>query len=61
MDPPKNRKEILKCVECDYTEKAPIHCRAPMHIENNQLVCWMGPDCGVAELPKHHDKFMILV
>ena len=33
---------------------------APMHIENNQLVCWMGPDCGTATLPIHHDRSMHL-
>ena len=29
-----------------------------MHIEEDQLVCWMGPNCGSQSIPKHHDKIM---
>jgi copper ion binding protein len=36
-----------------------------MHIEvvdgEEKLVCWMGPGCGVQDLPTHHDKPLILV
>ena len=52
--------EVLHCVECDHTEKVKFHCGAPMHIEGKQLVCWMGTECGVAELPKHHEQYMTL-
>ncbi|MFX0084768.1 MAG: heavy metal translocating P-type ATPase [Candidatus Hodarchaeota archaeon] len=54
--------EKLKCQECDYSEPVPFHCKQPMHIEVingiKQLVCWMGPECGVQDLPVHHDKPM---
>ena len=45
MEPPKNRPDTLKCVICDYSEKAPFHCGAPMHIEDDILVCWMLTVC----------------
>lgn len=48
----------LKCQECDYTQEIPTHCGKPMHLENNQLVCWMGPSCGVQSIPEHHGKPM---
>jgi hypothetical protein len=36
-----------------------------MHIETvygkEQLVCWMGPGCGVQDLPTHHEKAMKIV
>lgn len=59
MEHPKNLPDTLKCQECDHTMPAPKHCGAPMHIEGNQLVCWMGTECGVKPLPKHHNKPMI--
>ena len=54
--------DILVCQVdgCNYTEKVQKHCMAPMHIEHDQLVCWMGPDCGTAPLPTHHDQPMKL-
>ena len=58
---PGSLPDNLKCVDCDHTEKVKNHCGAPMHIEGEQLVCWMGTGCGVAELPQHHDKHMTLV
>ena len=55
---------MLKCQVCDHTEEIPMHCGQPMHLEevNNEemLVCWMGPSCGVIEVPKHHEKPMII-
>ncbi|MHA2328297.1 MAG: heavy metal translocating P-type ATPase [Candidatus Hodarchaeales archaeon] len=42
-----------------------MHCKQPMHIEEvngvEKLVCWMGPSCGVQELPTHHGKPMQIV
>jgi Cu+-exporting ATPase len=47
----------LKCEECGYEITTPSHCNQQMHVEaingHQQLVCWMGPGCGVAEIPKH--------
>jgi hypothetical protein len=52
----------LKCQICEYTESVPMHCGQLMHIENfdgeAKLACWMGPECGVQDIPTHHDKFM---
>ncbi len=57
--------EKLKCQECDYIEPVPMHCKQPMHIEVingiEQLVCWMGPECGLQDLPVHHDRPMNLI
>lgn len=52
----------LICQECNLSEDVPHHCGRPMHIEEidgkEMLVCWMGPSCGVQELPTHHNKPM---
>ena len=48
----------LKCPECGLEQELPKHCGRPMHKEGNQLVCWMGPSCGVQPIPKHHGKPM---
>lgn len=61
LKPPEGRPDTLKCQVCDHTEKAPMHCRAPMHIEDGKLVCWMGTSCGEAPLPDHHEKPMVLI
>ena len=57
--------EKLKCQVCDYTEPVPMHCKQPMHMESidgvEKLVCWMGPDCGVQDIPDHHGKPMRIV
>jgi Cu+-exporting ATPase len=54
----------LNCQICGYTEPIPMHCGQPMHIENvdgeAKLVCWMGPECGVQDIPTHHDKPMLM-
>ncbi len=56
--------QILKCTKCDYKEPVPMHCRQPMRIETidgkKQLVCWMGSDCGVKDLSKHHGTPMVI-
>ncbi|MFX1516337.1 MAG: heavy metal translocating P-type ATPase [Promethearchaeota archaeon] len=35
-----------------------------MHVEKvdgeEKLVCWMGPECGVQDIPTHHDKPMLI-
>ncbi|MHA1976339.1 MAG: hypothetical protein ACW98I_05505 [Candidatus Hodarchaeales archaeon] len=57
--------QMLKCVECDHVEVIPNHCGQAMHIETEngkeRLVCWMGPECGVQDVPIHHEKPMIIV
>ena len=56
---------ILKCRKCDYTQPVPNHCKQPMHLEQIEgkkiLVCWMGPECGVKEIPIHHHLSMELI
>jgi len=55
----------LNCVKCNYSEPLPMHCRQPMHIETiegkEKLVCWMGPSCGVEDIPLHHGHPMTIV
>ncbi len=50
----------LNCQVCEYTEPIPMHCKQPMHIEKvdgeAKIVCWMGPECGVQDIPTHHNK-----
>ena len=57
--------KILKCQDCDYEQELPYHCKQAMHVEvvegTEKLVCWMGPECGVQDLPVHHDKPMYVV
>ena len=47
----------LKCEKCGEEIATPMHCDRPMHIETvngvEKLVCWMGPGCGVADIPTH--------
>lgn len=61
------KKEIamatkLKCDKCGAETAMPTHCNRPMHSEEvgneTKLVCWMGPGCGVADVPKHCDAPM---
>lgn len=61
---PAEKKEIamptkLKCEKCGFETAMPSHCDRPMHSDRDgaetKLVCWMGADCGVADLPKHCD------
>jgi len=56
-------KEIskLKCQVCDYDMDIPMHCGKPMHKEGDQLVCWMGPECGHQLIPEHHEKQMEII
>ncbi len=47
----------LKCEKCGEEIATPMHCDRPMHVETvngvQKLVCWMGPGCGVADIPAH--------
>ncbi|MHA1236058.1 MAG: heavy metal translocating P-type ATPase [Candidatus Hodarchaeales archaeon] len=55
----------LNCIKCNYREPVPMHCKQPMHIETlegeQKLVCWMGPSCGVKDIPQHHGHPMAIV
>ena len=51
----------LKCVECGLEQDIPKHCGQAMHLEGDQLVCWMGASCGAQEIPVHHGKVMEIV
>jgi Cu+-exporting ATPase len=53
--------EKLKCVECAYEQEIPMHCGKPMHKEGDQLVCWMGAECGAQPIPEHHGKAMKII
>ena len=56
---------MLKCENCGTTEKIPMHCGQEMHLENieneEKLVCWMGPSCGIRDLPEHCGEPMKIV
>ena len=47
----------LKCPTCGHEQEPPKHCNRPMQVEKvgaeDKLGCWMGADCGTAEIPKH--------
>jgi Cu+-exporting ATPase len=47
----------LKCEKCGEEIATPMHCDRPMHVETvngvQKLVCWMGPGCGVLDVPAH--------
>jgi Cu+-exporting ATPase len=49
--------EKLICRTCGQEAAMPLHCKRPMHPEQvdgaAKLVCWMGTDCGVADVPHH--------
>ncbi|MFO8017852.1 MAG: heavy metal translocating P-type ATPase [Promethearchaeia archaeon] len=51
----------LKCSECDYEQELPTHCGKPMVKEDDNLVCWMGAECGSEPIPEHHGKPMKIV
>ncbi len=50
----------LKCENCGTTQEIPIHCKQPMHIEGDILVCHMGSHCGSQDIPMHCGKLMII-
>jgi len=49
----------LVCKKCGQEVAVPAHCGKEMHLEGNQLVCWMGPECGHQPIPKHHSAPMV--
>ena len=57
----KSNMPKLRCVECGVKQDLPTHCGKPMHKEGDQLVCWMGAECGAQPIPKHHDKPMEII
>ena len=48
----------LVCGKCGVELKVPVHCGKEMHLEENQLVCWMGPTCGSQKMPSHCGQVM---
>ena len=54
----------LVCQECGFKKPLPTHCNRPMHYETidgkDKLVCWMGSECGVIDIPLHCGKPMEL-
>jgi Cu+-exporting ATPase len=53
--------KVLQCSHCGAIEELPQHCGKPMHIEGDQLVCWMGASCGAQPIPEHCNKPMDIV
>ncbi|HMF32604.1 MAG TPA: YHS domain-containing protein, partial [Candidatus Lokiarchaeia archaeon] len=51
---------VLYCSTCGAVQELPQHCSRPMHPEGDQLVCWMGADCGAQAVPEHHGHPMVL-
>jgi DNA-directed RNA polymerase subunit RPC12/RpoP len=43
----------LVCEKCGAEVSVPVHCGKEMHMEGDQLVCWMGPTCGHQDIPEH--------
>src|SRR5258705_1338986 len=47
----------LKCEKCGFETTMPNHCNRPMHSTSvgaeTKLVCWMGAECGVADILQH--------
>ena len=50
----------LVCAMCGEEVAVPVHCGQEMHQEGDQLVCWMGPACGVQDMPEHCGQAMAL-
>jgi RNase P subunit RPR2 len=50
----------LVCKKCGIEMAMPMHCGQEMHQEGNQLVCWMGAECGHQAIPKHHGAPMAI-
>ncbi|MGY5858843.1 MAG: hypothetical protein RTU63_05700 [Candidatus Thorarchaeota archaeon] len=50
----------LVCAKCGEEVSVPVHCGQEMHIEGDQLVCWMGTTCGHQDMPEHCGEFMAI-
>ena len=51
----------LKCSKCGTETDLPQHCGKPMHKESDQLVCWMGANCGSQAIPEHCGQTMEII
>ncbi|MHA2006706.1 MAG: TRASH domain-containing protein [Candidatus Hodarchaeales archaeon] len=53
----KLESKLLFCPVCKIKQDLPLHCDKPTHLEvingKDKLVCFMGVDCGVLDIPKH--------
>ena len=50
----------LVCEKCGAEVSVPVHCGKEMHIEGDQLICWMGAVCGHQDIPEHCGTAMAL-
>ncbi len=54
--------QLLLCAKCGASKPLPKHCGKPMKVQmvgsTQKLVCWMGTECGVQDLPRHCDVTM---
>jgi len=57
----KKKVSQLRCPECGEVKPLPEHCGKPMHKEGDELVCWMGVECGVQPIPTHCGKQMEVI
>ncbi len=48
----------LVCAKCGEEVSVPVHCGQEMHMEGDQLVCWMGTACGHQDIPEHCGAYM---
>lgn len=53
-----NNMGKLVCPKCGEEVAVPVHCGQEMHIEGDQIVCWMGTGCGAQDLPQHCGEYM---
>jgi hypothetical protein len=55
----------LICQDCEYKKPLPKHCNRPMHHEivdgKEKLICWMGPECGIIDIPTHCGRPMKII
>ena len=51
---------VISCPTCGTTQNCPGTVGGSMHPEGEQLVCWMGADCGSQAVPAHHGRPMVL-
>lgn len=53
---------LLICAKCGAKKPLPEHCGKPMKVTDvggkEKLVCWMGTECGVQDIPEHCDIVM---
>jgi hypothetical protein len=53
---------MLLCAKCGAAAPVPKHCGRPMAVQEvegkKRLVCWMGTECGVQDIPSHCEVTM---